>query len=55
MCSAVCTGRIAGRRFGSTRAATVLEAIARALASGCLVGTYERHDTTIRADEGVLA
>jgi hypothetical protein len=29
----------------------VLEAIARALASGCLVGTYERHDTTIRANE----
>jgi len=31
---------------------TVAEALAeRAIASGCLVGTYERHDTTIKADE----
>lgn len=33
----------------------VLEALdARAIASGCLFGTYERHDTSVRSDETVL-
>lgn len=32
----------------------VLEALAeRAIASGCLIGTYERHDTTVGTDEVV--
>lgn len=34
----------------------VLEALAaRAIASGCLIGTYERHDTSVRNDAPVLA
>lgn len=34
----------------------VLEALReRALASGCLIGTYERHDTSIRTGEGTTA
>jgi phosphatidylethanolamine-binding protein (PEBP) family uncharacterized protein len=32
----------------------VLQALAeRAIASGCLIGTYERHDTSVRSDEAV--
>ena len=46
-----------GDTFGSTPGRDeVLAAIRqRALASGCLVGTYERHDTTIRHSDAVLA
>jgi Raf kinase inhibitor-like YbhB/YbcL family protein len=46
-----------GDSFGSKPGRDeVLEAIRhRALASGCLVGTYERHDTTIRHSDAVLA
>jgi hypothetical protein len=46
-----------GEPFGGTPGRDeVLEAIrSRALASGCLVGTYERHDTTVHTGQGVLA
>ena len=46
-----------GETFGSTpgRDAVIDAVRARGLASGCLVGTYERHDTTVRADDAVPA
>ena len=52
---------LAAPQDGSTFAATpgrdeVLHAIrSRGLASGCLVGTYERHDTSIRTTSAVMA
>ena len=44
-----------GDDFGSTpgREAVTDAVQARGLASGCLVGTYERHDTRVRAGEAV--
>jgi len=44
-----------GDVFGDTPGReAVLEAVrSRGLASGCLVGTYERHDTSVRADDVV--
>ena len=44
-----------GDDFGSTpgREAVTDAVQARGLASGCLVGTYERHDTRVRAGEGI--
>ena len=36
------------------RDAVVDALVARAIASGCLVGTYERHDTTIRTTEAAV-
>lgn len=46
-----------GNAFGSTPGRDeVLDAIrARALASGCLVGTYERHDTSVHSGQAVTA
>ena len=46
-----------GDVFGQTPGRDeVLDAIrSRGLASGCLVGTYERHDTTVRASSAALA
>ncbi|MBC7548097.1 MAG: YbhB/YbcL family Raf kinase inhibitor-like protein [Polaromonas sp.] len=46
-----------GDAFGGTPGRDeVLDAIrSRALASGCLIGTYERHDTTVHHSSAVLA
>ena len=47
----------AGASFDGTpgRDAVMEKLVEHATASGCLIGTYERHDTTVRTDEPALA